>query len=183
MNNEIQNFIVKHLETNDEAKDIHLTWYGGEPLMAFDVIRSLYDKIKAIKNKSIKTHTLITNGYLIDDDVLDFINYAQINEIQITLDGVKSRHDKLRCLRGSGKPTFDRIITNIGNILTQCPNVKLSLRVNINRGNYGDFYDIFVFLHDKFQSDKLLVYPGFIREDTADKCSLCYNSMPNDMMC
>jgi uncharacterized protein len=181
MSKEIEDSIIDYLQNNQEAKKIHLTWYGGEPLMAFDVIKSLYSKISKIEDKKIASHTLITNGYLITSEVIDFINYAEIKDIQITLDGTNSRHDSLRCLRKSKKPTFDKILYNLNRILEQCLYAQVNLRVNINRKNSDDFFEVYKYIQENIKSDRIYVYPGFIREDTADKCSLCYNSMPNDL--
>ncbi len=180
MSKEIQDSIIEYITTNRLAKKIHLTWYGGEPLMAFDVMKSLYEKIKQIDSKKISSHTLITNGYLISDGVINFINYSNIKNIQITLDGNKSRHNALRCLKISQKPTFDKILQNIKRILNECPSVKLSIRVNINKENSDDFFEIYQYFQEKVNSKKLTVYPGFIREDTPDQCSLCYSSMSKE---
>lgn len=182
MTEDVQLSIIDYLKNNKEARKIHLTWYGGEPLMAFNVIKSLYKKINALDNKEIASHTLITNGYLISDDVIEFINYAKIKDIQITLDGTKERHDSLRCLRGTRKPTFDKILSNLNNLLANCLESQISLRVNINRQNTNDFFEIYKHVHDNIQSERVTVYPRFIREDTTDKCSLCYNSMPNELI-
>lgn len=181
MSEEVQLSIIEYLKRNEEAKKVHLTWYGGEPLMAFNVIKSLYEKIKNIENKEIISHTLITNGYLITDEVVNFINYAKIMDVQITLDGTKERHDAIRCLSGSRKPTFDKILSNLNNLLVNCPHLKISLRVNINRYNTEDFFEIYKTIQESDYSDRINVYPGFIREDTTDKCSLCYNSLSNEL--
>lgn len=180
MTEAIQNAIVEYISSNKHANKIHLTWYGGEPLIAFNVMKSLFNKIQHIDNKKIHSHTLITNGYLINDDVIKFINYANINDIQITLDGTKERHDSLRCLRYSNKPSYEIILKNIKHILSMCPNVALSIRVNIDKSNSKDFFEVFRYFHEKICSNKITVYPGFIREDTADHCSLCYNSMSTE---
>lgn len=182
MTEDVQNSIIDYLRNNHEAKKIHLTWYGGEPLIAFNVIKSLYEKINAIEEKEIISHTIITNGYLISDDVINFINYAKVKDIQITLDGTKDRHNTLRCLRGSHKPTFDKILLNLNKVLTNCAETQVSLRVNINRQNTDDFFEIYKHIYENTQSKRIIVYPGFIREDATDKCSLCYNSMPNKLI-
>lgn len=180
MTEDVQDAIIDHISSNKNVSKIHLTWYGGEPLMAFNVMQNLYNKIKLIDSKTISSHTIITNGYLISEGVINFINYAKVRDIQITLDGNRSHHDSLRCLRVSHKPTYETILKNIQWILGKCPEVSLSIRVNINKENYKDFFEVYKYFQENLNSHKITVYPGFIREDTPDKCSLCYNSMPDE---
>lgn len=138
---------------------------------------SLYERIRNIESKQIISHTLITNGYLVNDGVLRFINHSNLNEIQVTLDGIREHHDVSRCLRHSQSPTYDRILHNIAVILKECPETNVSVRINVNRENSEDFFKMYSYLHDTHKSSKLFVYPGFIREDAPDHCSLCYDSM------
>lgn len=176
MSESIQNSVIEFLKSSISAKNINLTWYGGEPLMAFNIMNSLYAKITTLTDKEIISHSIITNGYLINDRVIDFINTSNVTTIQVTLDGNRMRHDKIRCLRNSEQPTFDIILKNIGQVLKECPECKLNLRVNISNENSEDFFEIYRYALEIFKSDRLYVYPGFIREPVSDGCSLCYNS-------
>lgn len=177
MSSEVQEKIVSYLNGNKDADTINLTWYGGEPLIAFDIIENLYNRFTQIQDKTIKSHSIVTNGYPITDKVIEFINYAKVNSIQITLDGTKENHDKSRYIKAAKSPTFDIIIRNIGRVLEKCPDTKVNLRINIDRHNLNDFIVVFKELTNIFDSRNLYIYPGFIRIDTPDHCSLCYDSL------
>lgn len=177
MSEDVEDAIIEYLKKDEQLKNIHLTWYGGEPLMAFDVIKRLFGKLTTIEGKSIASHDMVTNGYLVTDDVVAFINEIGMGSVQITLDGIREHHDRLRSLRGSKQPTFDRIVSNIRRILKECPETRLNVRVNVNRDNAEDFLEIYRMLHDLKESNRLYVYPGFIREESADGCGMCYSSL------
>ncbi len=181
MSEDIQNKIVEYIENNKDLEKINLTWYGGEPLLAFDIIKELYHRINGIEGKCIGKHSIITNGLLISDEVIDFINYAHVNSMQVTIDGIKEHHDITRCTKSNKLPTFDKIMDNVDRLLQGCPDLKIKLRVNISRKNQNDFFQMFEYIDKRFNSDRIYAYPGFIREDTPDACSLCYDSMSREM--
>lgn len=177
MTEKVEDDIIEFLSTHPSAKEINLTWYGGEPLIAFKNIKSIYTKIKDRTTLNIRNHSLVTNGYLINSEVIDFFKEAQLQSMQITLDGTQEHHDQTRCLKGSQKGTFNKIIENIHSVVEKLPDCHLSVRVNVNKHNADDFYIMLDYLYSHFQPSNLNVYPGFIREETKDGCSLCYQSI------
>ena len=176
MSDEVQDRLARQLDDDKELENISITWYGGEPLLAFGVIKSLYSRLKSLEDKTIAGQSIITNGYLINNEVIDFIKETKVSDMQITLDGVKERHDRLRCLKDCKTGTFDRIMDNIRRVVSECPDLQLNIRVNIDLDSRHDFTRLYKTIHGEFDNDRIYVYPGFIREDTADGCSLCYNS-------
>lgn len=180
MSEEVEDKVIDFITGHSHAKHLTLTWYGGEPLLGFHAIKSLYGKITKNTNLKILKHTLITNGYLINREMLDFFRESKLRGMQITLDGNENSHNKTRCLKQSKQGTFERIVENIGLVLESLPDCRLSIRININRVNQNDFQEMYHFLHNRFPSKKLYVYPGFIREETQDKSSLCYRSIDSN---
>lgn len=177
---EIEDGIISFLSTHPSAKDIDLTWYGGEPLIAFKNIKSLYTKIKNETTLNIGNHSIVTNGYLINSEILDFFKETHLRSMQITLDGIQEHHDQTRYLKHSKKGTFNKIIENIHLVTEKLPDCHLSVRVNVDKNNADDFVIMLNDLYSHFDSPNFKVYPGFIREETKDKCSLCYQSIKAD---
>lgn len=168
---------VEFVTSNKSLKELYITWYGGEPLLAFDQITKLYEKLKALDTPELKSQTIITNGYHFNDDVISFFKETGLERIQITLDGIKSRHDKLRCVKNTLEPTYDIILRNINSILKELPDTHLDIRVNINKDNFRDFIELHKYFTAQNGNNRMLsVYPGIIREETSDKCSLCPQS-------
>lgn len=121
---------------------------------------------------SIKNHTIITNGYLFTDKAIKVFEKFPLDSIQITLDGTADRHNKLRALKGNNYPTYDKIVSNIGNILKQLANVTLHLRVNIDKTNVDDYFEIHKSFTNTFNNPNLIVYPGIIRLENEERTNI-----------
>jgi uncharacterized protein len=95
-------------------KRFSVTWYGGEPTLAWDVIQNLSEAFLKISDEKGVDYqaTIVTNGYLIDEKkVADMVRW-RIRLAQITLDGDEASHDQRRILH-SGKGTFSQILHNL----------------------------------------------------------------------
>lgn len=136
-----------------------------------------------IPNIKISHHFLVTNGYLINEKMLSLFSKYPLNSIQITLDGNKPRHDNLRKLKKSGMGTFDKIVRNIDCILKSMPSTQISVRVNLDKDNVGDFENIRNELLEKWSSyPNITIYPGILRiEDTVNKCMGCQSLLHDDV--
>lgn len=160
--NTIQN-IIKYID-NSAPQKLTLHWYGGEPLLRFDLMKKIYESI--IKNTALKTinQSVVTNGYLINKKVVDFFRETHLENIQITLDGKKETHDKKRHLKGCFTGTFDKIIDNVRLLSKQLPESKISVRINVDKNNYKDFVDLYHYLHNECDfNDNICVYPALIK--------------------
>lgn len=176
MSEEVESNIIEFINLHPNIKAINLTWYGGEPLLAFSRIESLWRRIsKELPSIKVNNHSIVTNGWLIDDSVVRFCKKTNVNFVQITLDGIREHHNITRCLK-DGSPTFDKIFENIIRLAKDIPSLTLAIRVNVNRNNAND-YAILSTLFSAYNLKNIYVYPGFIREDTNDNRSLTYNSI------
>lgn len=178
MTQEVQDKIVKYLSSDSQLKTIHITWFGGEPLMGIGIMESLYSKIKELEkeDKKIISQNIVTNGYLINRCVIDFINSAKVDSMQITIDGNEESHNRLRCLKSNGKPTFKIISDNIALLLKECSDLKIALRVNINRDNSNTFAETYRHFNS-MNSERIGISPGFIREDSVDGVCPSHSTM------
>ena len=91
-------------------KNLEVDFFGGEPLMNFDVVRELVAYARSIEKEHNKKFrfTLTTNGLLIDDDVIEFANQEMSNEV-LSLDGRKEIHDRFR-VDYAGNGSFEQIV-------------------------------------------------------------------------
>jgi len=115
----------------ENIKRFVLSWFGGEPLLVFNtVIYDLAIWIKECANKENVefSNSMITNGYLLSCDVIKKCNDIDLHAVQITIDGDRETHNKIR--NQKGKPTFDRIISNCINYCLFNEKNKVLLRVN-----------------------------------------------------
>lgn len=180
MSPEVINNLIHFINSYQEIKKIHLTWYGGEPLITFDTIKRVVERIKKdCATKEIISQSIVTNGYLINDEIIDFMKVNRFTSIQITFDGAEDNHNHTRFLKGSKKPTFGRILKNVEKLAERMSDkCRISLRINVNKDNEEDFIYMYKWIKKKFPINKnIQVYPGFIREVTKDNNKMCYKSL------
>ncbi len=98
------------VENSGTRRNLEVDFFGGEPLMNFDVVKQLVEYARSIekeKNKNFR-FTLTTNGVLIDDDVIDFAN-REMSNVVLSLDGRKEVHDRYR-VDYAGNGSWERIV-------------------------------------------------------------------------
>lgn len=90
--------------------NLEVDFFGGEPLMNFDVVKQLVAYARSIEKEHNKNFrfTLTTNGMLIDDDVIDFAN-KECHNVVLSLDGRKEIHDRFR-VDYAGNGSWERIV-------------------------------------------------------------------------
>ena len=178
MSAEIIDDLVEFINSYKQTKTLNITWYGGEPLVAFNVIKTIVEKIQERCTIENLIQSIVTNGYLINDDVLDFMKSNNFESIQISFDGNALRHNKTRYLKGSHQPTFDRIMFNVDRLYNEMPKeLKINLRININKESEDDYFVMRQLLKEKYPDKRVTVYPGFIREEGKGNKCMCYNSL------
>ena len=119
----------------------------------------------------IISQSMVTNGFLFDKKMEEFFSEYPLNTIQITLEGGKKRHDIIRKLN-NGSPTFDKIIDNVGRLLSVFQETQINIRVNIEKENIEDYYILSDILLTKWKTPNLHVYPGFLFIDDDNKRKL-----------
>ena len=100
-------FLVKH---SGKRHNLEVDFFGGEPLMNFQVVKDLVAYARSIEKEAGKNFrfTLTTNGMLIDDEVIDFAN-REMSNVVLSLDGRKEVHDRYR-VDYSGNGSWERIV-------------------------------------------------------------------------
>ena len=109
------------IENSGRRKNLEVDFFGGEPLLNFDVVKQLVAYARSVEKEHNKhfRFTLTTNGMLIDDDVIDFCN-AEMSNVVLSLDGRKEIHDRYRVdAKGNGSydvivPKFQRLVKKRG---------------------------------------------------------------------
>lgn len=98
------------IEQSETRKNLEVDFFGGEPLMNWEVCKKLVEygrEQEKIHNKNFR-FTLTTNGLLINDDVIEFCN-REMGNVVLSLDGRKSTNDAMRVSR-NGAGSYDLII-------------------------------------------------------------------------
>lgn len=137
-------------------KGLIVNWFGGEPLLAMDIIEDLSENFIDICNQNHKVYSasMTTNGYLLDLALFEKLRKLHVNHFQITIDGDKNTHDSQRVLVGGGH-TYEKIMDNIKNI---CNNAKgklwtISIRTNVTNQIIADIVQFKKNVIDPFRND------------------------------
>lgn len=98
------------IEQSGSRKNLEVDFFGGEPLLNFDVVKQLVAYARSIEKEKGKNFrfTLTTNGVLLNDEVMEWANKECYNVV-LSLDGRKETNDRMRRTRND-KGTYDLIL-------------------------------------------------------------------------
>ncbi|AWI06821.1 thioether cross-link-forming SCIFF peptide maturase [Clostridium drakei] len=154
-------FVIKK---SGPRKNIEVDWFGGEPLMALNVIKEVMEYTKEqekIHNKNIR-FTMTTNATLLNDEIMEYLD-KNMGNIILSIDGRKEVNDKVR-VRVDGTGSYDSILPKIKKMVQMRDKSKqYYARGTFTRWNTDFFEDV------KFMADQ-----GF------DEISIEPVVLPND---
>lgn len=110
------------IEKSGSRHNLEVDFFGGEPLMNFDVVKQIVEYARSIEkdyNKNFR-FTITTNGLLLDDEKIDFIN-KEMSNVVLSIDGRPEVNDRLRkTVNGKGSysiivPKFQKLVAGRGN--------------------------------------------------------------------
>lgn len=135
------------IENSGNRKILETDFFGGEPLMNFDVVKETvyYAKERAAARGKKFLFTLTTNGLLLKDDIAKFLN-EEMENVVLSLDGRKEVHDEVR-KTANGKGSFDLVIENLKNFVKIRGDKHYYVRGTFTAKN-TDFYKDVLFLAD-----------------------------------
>jgi len=98
------------VDASDGRRNVEIDFFGGEPLMNFDVVKETVAYGRGLEDKTGKRFhfTITTNGTLLDSEKIDFIN-RNMDNVVISIDGRRAVHDAMRRDR-AGRGSYDRIL-------------------------------------------------------------------------
>ena len=131
------------IENSGTRRNLEVDFFGGEPLMNWDVVKELvsYARVQEkIHNKNFR-FTLTTNGVLVDDDVIDFCN-REMSNVVLSLDGRKDIHDRLR-VDYMGRGSYDLIVPKFQEFVKRRGGKNYYMRGTFTHNNVDFTNDIF----------------------------------------
>jgi uncharacterized protein len=124
-------------------RNLEVDFFGGEPLLNFGVVKNTVEYARSLEQKHNKAFrfTITTNGVLLDDDKIDFINREMSNAV-LSLDGRKVIHDRIRTKR-DGSGTYDAIVSKFQKLVALRQGKDYYLRGTFTRYNLDFSNDVF----------------------------------------
>ncbi len=98
------------VESSGKRTNLEVDFFGGEPLMNWQVVKDLVAYARSIEEEKHKKFrfTLTTNGVLVDDDVIEFAN-REMNNVVMSIDGRPEVHDRFR-VDYAGRGSYEKIV-------------------------------------------------------------------------
>ncbi len=151
------------IENSGPRRNLEVDFFGGEPLMNWDVVKQLVGYVRKREKEAGKNFrfTLTTNGMLIDDDVIDFSN-REMSNVVLSLDGRKEIHDRLR-VDYAGNGSYDRIVPKFQEFVKRRGDGDYYMRGTFTHANPDFLNDIKVMLDlgfDKLSMEPVVCAPG-----------------------
>lgn len=118
-----------------ELTNLSISWFGGEPLVGYPIILNIMEHVNSIKNKNtVLTSNATTNGRRLTLDKLQALTDLGVGSYQISFDGDKEEHDKLR-ITVDHRGTFDAIWGNILDAHRSRIRFNTTIRLHVNKNN------------------------------------------------
>lgn len=161
---------IKAYINEKKIKILNIEWFGGEPLMKFDLVCNVTNELKKFCEENNVDYyvSMTTNAYLLNVDKFKKLLELGCNTYQITIDGLKEIHDKTRKLKNGGK-SWSKIINNLECIKEINENYNIKLRFNYCWELIDNIDEFFTFLKDKFLRDnRFTLYPAKMNDYEKD---------------
>ena len=142
-----------------ELSDLHISWFGGEPLLASSVIKDIMQHVQSVRQHSLAlTSDVTSNGYLLTPPLLEELLQLGIRTYQISLDGSSADHNQRRPLCNGGG-TFDRIWSNLVAAKRSKHIFSIVVRVHVDRHNLAHLPSFIEEFAREFSTDeRFLLY-------------------------
>jgi uncharacterized protein len=147
----VKNYVKQKART---LSKLNISWFGGEPLLAPDVIASLSESIMdTAKTYGIEYEAEITtNGFYLKKELFIQLLGWNVRRYMVTLDGPRDFHDKKRVQAGGGS-TFEQIVGNLKQMQTVDENYEVYIRVNFDEDNLEAIPEFITYLAEQFDGD------------------------------
>ena len=152
MTEEMAEKVAEFIIRESAGEKVKLRWFGGEPLYNKGVISIICGRLReaGIEYRS----SMVSNGYLFDDKIVDeAINLWNLKKVQITLDGTEDVYNRSKAFIYSEGSAYQRVLGNIHRLLDA--GIRVSVRLNIDRHNADDLFNLADILIKEFGGKKL----------------------------
>ena len=131
------------MENSGSRTNLEVDFFGGEPLMNWDVVKRLVKYARSVEKERGKNFrfTLTTNGMLIDDEVIEFCN-REMSNVVLSLDGRKEINDATR-VDYAGNGSYDRIVPKFRKLVEARGGKNYYMRGTFTHANPDFTNDVF----------------------------------------
>ncbi len=131
------------IENSGTRRNLEVDFFGGEPMMNFDVVKQLVAYARSIEKEHNKNFrfTFTTNGVLLDEEVMDFLN-REMHNVVLSLDGRKEVNDHFR-KNYAGEGSYDTIVPKFQRLVEKRGGKDYYVRGTFTHNNVDFTNDLF----------------------------------------
>ena len=140
---------------------VDVNMFGGEPLLFFEEMQNYLEYVAELSQKYCFAYScsIITNGSLLTNHIMEALKLHKCNSMQITIDGCKRTHDQTRNFR-DGRPSFDHLLSIINNVVGPYLHemgMNFTLRFNLLNNSIEEVKDSLLLVEPQYR-DKISVF-------------------------
>lgn len=156
MSQEIADGLIRFLEQHWNGEKLGITWFGGEPLLAHEIID--YISTKLTEKNIVYGCKITTNGSLFDKNMAEkAINLWHVEKVQITIDAVRDEYNRIKNYDKQYKNAFSLVMQNIKTALSL--GIKLKIRINFDPNKQNKALETMNYLLEHFEkTENLKIY-------------------------
>jgi uncharacterized protein len=130
------------IQASGNRRNLEVDFFGGEPLMNFEVVKEIVEYARGIEEKNHKNFrfTITSNGVLLDDDIQAYIN-EHMHNVVLSIDGRKEVHDRMRYTINH-KGSYDIIVPKFKKIADSRNQTNYYVRGTFTRENLDFAKDV-----------------------------------------
>ncbi|MDK2787063.1 MAG: uncharacterized protein PWP07_288 [Epulopiscium sp.] len=130
------------IQASGNRRNLEIDFFGGEPLMNFEVVKEIVDYARSIEGEHNKNFrfTITTNGVLLDDDIQAYIN-EHMHNVVLSIDGRKEVHDRMRYTINH-KGSYDLVVPKFKKIADSRNQTNYYVRGTFTRENLDFAKDV-----------------------------------------
>ncbi len=176
------------IESSGNRRNLEVDFFGGEPLMNFDVVKGIVEygrELEKVHNKIFR-FTITTNGVLLDDEKIDYINEHMVNVV-LSVDGRKETNDRMRKTL-TNQSSYDVIMPKFKKLVEKRNHERYYVRGTFTRNNLDFGADVLHLLNEGFNEisvEPVVAPPSAnysLREEDVETISKEYEKLALDML-
>lgn len=154
---------AEYIIRKSKHRPVIIRWFGGEPTLGMDAIRTIYKRLEAAGIRSFAK--MNTNGFLLDEKLIGELKGYNVGIVQIPVDGTGKTYNNIKNYVGIPESVspWETILKNTEEMLRQ--GIQVDIRLNIGMHNRDDVINILEELIRNFgRYEKFTVFPQVLNE-------------------
>ncbi|NLQ13021.1 radical SAM protein [Olsenella sp. KGMB02461] len=156
MSLETADALVDFLDKNCLSRELYIAWFGGEPLLATDVIDHIVDGL--LDRDIYVESTITTNGILTNEKLLQKFKKWNVSRVQISLDGIGDAYGRIKRFENIEGDPFELIVGIISMLLDS--GMSVHIRLNYKSTDESEVKEAFDYFHRRYGSHENLYLYG-----------------------